>query len=573
MSSSTSDSSARSLQFSQVLARYLVACEQGQKINVNELLAEYPDFANSLRAFLATHEDLQRRVSGEVGKPGQDDSGNRTSRFEGKPPSHTTTDLTHSKLGSTPAALTETSLKLMPGTRFGDYELLEEIARGGMGVIFRARHLPLNRTVALKLILSGSMASAEDVARFQSEAEIVASLDHPAIVHVYEVGQIRGIHFFSMAYLSGGTLSDRVRGGPLEPRKAAEYVRRIAEAIAYAHERGVVHRDLKPSNVLLDAQGEPKVTDFGLAKRQSTQLGLTLTGQILGTPAYMAPEQAAGQHENFSPQLDVYALGAILYHLLTGKAPFRANNPIDIMLQVLDRDPDPVSQHNRQVPIVLQRICQRAMEKHVARRYHSAAELARDLEAFLKDEPIRWPQESWLHGMRCWWRREPMLLAHWYGIAVTLMISWSHWLIRHTEFTYVGKHSLTLLFWAGISWLLQKWMNRRPWRDTACVAWGATDVLLFTYVLQGVSPPRDSLLVGYAMLIVCSGLFLRVRYVTMMTISSLVGFGTLVAIEPEEFLRKPHHMAIFAACLSVIGMVVGALVRRVRALREYYEEK
>jgi serine/threonine-protein kinase len=442
-----------------------------------------------------------------------------------------------------------------------------------MGVIFRARHEPLNRTVALKLILSGSLATADDVARFRAEAEMVAGLDHPGIVHVYEVGSVRGIFFFSMTYLPAGTLSDRVRGGPLEPRKAAECVRRIAEAMAYAHEQGVVHRDLKPSNILFDAQGDPKITDFGLAKRRDASLHLTMTGQILGTPAYMAPEQAAGQQEDFSPQLDVYAIGAILYHLLTGRAPFRASNPIDIMLQVLDRDPDPVSQHNRQVPLALQRICQRAMEKRPSRRYASTVELARDLQSFLKDEPIRWPQETWLHGFQRWWRHEPILLAHWYGIAATLGISWSHYAVKHTDLSYVVHHSLTLLLWAAISWFLQKWMHRPQWRETACLTWGTFDVVLFTYVLHGVSPPRESLLVGYALLIVSSGLFLRVRYVTIMTILVLAGFSVLVTLAPTEFLEKPHHTAIFVACLGVIGMVVGALVRRVRALREYYEEE
>ena len=190
--------------------------------------------------------------------------------------------------------------------------LLEEIARGGMGVVYKATQVSLNRIVALKMILAGQLAGEEDVKRFHAEAEAAANLDHPGIVPIYEIGEHEGQHYFSMGYVDGESLADKIKDGPLPPREAAEYTRKVAEAVAFAHERGVIHRDLKPGNVLIDRNGEPKVTDFGLAKRIEGDSDLTATGQILGTPSYMPPEQAAGKIDEITESADVYSLGAIL---------------------------------------------------------------------------------------------------------------------------------------------------------------------------------------------------------------------------------------------------------------------
>ena len=211
---------------------------------------------------------------------------------------------------------------------FGEYELLEEIARGGMGVVFKARQVKLNRIVALKMILSGELAGEEEVQRFKTEAEAAANLDHPGIVPIYEIDEHQGQHYFSMGFVEGQSLADRVKDGPLPPREAAELVKKVAEAVAYAHEKGVIHRDLKPANVLLDANGEPRVTDFGLAKQVESDGDLTRTGAVMGTPSYMPPEQASGKTEEIGPQSDVYSLGAILYCVLTGRPPFQSANPI-----------------------------------------------------------------------------------------------------------------------------------------------------------------------------------------------------------------------------------------------------
>jgi WD40 repeat protein/tRNA A-37 threonylcarbamoyl transferase component Bud32 len=271
---------------------------------------------------------------------------------------------------------------------FGDYELLSEIARGGMGVVYKARQVNLNRVVALKMILSGNFASNEEVQRFRTEAEAAANLDHPGIVPIYEIGLHEGQHFFSMGYVDGCSLADRVRNGPLPPKEAAELTKKIAEAIAFAHSRNVIHRDLKPANVLLDQNREPKVTDFGLARKTDTDSGMTRTGAVMGTPSYMPPEQAAGKTNEVGPLSDVYSLGAILYCLLTGRPPLQAANAIDTLKQVMEKEPVSVSTLNPEIQRDLETICHKALQKEPKKRYESAKALADDLGRWQRGEPI-----------------------------------------------------------------------------------------------------------------------------------------------------------------------------------------
>ncbi len=273
--------------------------------------------------------------------------------------------------------------------RFADYELLHEVARGGMGIVYRARQVSLDRIVALKMILAGRLATDEDLQRFRTEAEAAGRLQHPNIVKVYEVGEAEGQHFFSMEFVEGKSLAQLVQdGGPLPGRNAARYVRLIARAMHHAHRQGILHRDLKPSNILIDAEDEPRVTDFGLAKRLGGDSEKTRTGMILGTPSYMSPEQAAGNIRDLGPACDIYGLGAILYDLLTGRPPFQADSPLETVRQVLDHDPVPPQLLNPNVDAVVDTICLKCLEKDPFRRYATADVLAEDLQRYLNDEPI-----------------------------------------------------------------------------------------------------------------------------------------------------------------------------------------
>jgi eukaryotic-like serine/threonine-protein kinase len=294
---------------------------------------------------------------------------------------------------------------------FGDYELIEEIARGGMGVVYKARQISLNRHVAIKMLLHGQFADAEFVQRFRAEAEAAGHLRHPNIIAIYEIGQENGQHFFSMEYVEGRDLASLVREQPLPARRAAEYVKIIAEAIHHAHQHGILHRDLKPSNVLIDMEGNLRVGDFGLAKRMGDNSDLTVTGQILGSPAYMPPEQARGKRSDVGRHSDVYSLGAILYCLTAGRPPFMADSMEKTLLQVLQTDVPPLRLLNPAVPRDLETICLKSLEKDPLKRYATAQDLADDLGHFLALEPIRARPVGLLGKSWRWCRRKPALAA------------------------------------------------------------------------------------------------------------------------------------------------------------------
>ena len=294
--------------------------------------------------------------------------------------------------------------------RFGDrYVLLEEIARGGMGVVHKARDLVLKRDVALKTIKSGELAGADEIRRFEVEAEAAAQLKHPNIVSIYEIGERDGQHYFTMELVDGQNLSALIREKAISPSLTAKYVRQIARGIHYAHRRGILHRDLKPSNVLVDGKHRVHVTDFGLAKRIETDSTLTATGQILGTPAYMPPEQASGQHDEVTIRSDVYSLGAILYELLTRRAPFEGESAIDVLMKVInDRPPDPRTL-NPDVPLDLETICLKCLEKDRSRRYETAQDVADDLRSFLRGDPVVARPLGQIERSWRWMRRRPAI--------------------------------------------------------------------------------------------------------------------------------------------------------------------
>lgn len=273
-----------------------------------------------------------------------------------------------------------------------DYELIEEIGRGGMGVVYRARQISLNRIVAIKTLLSGSVATSVNQLRFQSEAESAGGLDHPHIVSVFEIGESKSQPFFSMPYIEGTTLARRITQAPLTNREAAELLIPICRAVGYAHRNGILHRDLKPSNILIDRSGHPFVSDFGLAKRvhpaEATEESLTESGAILGTPGYMAPEQAAGERGEVSFLTDVYSLGAILYACMAGRPPFQAASPVDTLMMILEQEPPLPRLLNPQIDVDLEMIILKAMQKPADLRYTTPDALADDLQAYLNHEPI-----------------------------------------------------------------------------------------------------------------------------------------------------------------------------------------
>lgn len=364
----------------------------------------------------------------------------------------------------------ELSADLPRDPDFGDYELLEELGRGGMGVVYRARQQTLNRVVALKMILRGDLASPDDVARFRAEAEAAARLQHPHIVPVYEVGEHRGRPYFSMQLVEGVTLAQRLAEGPLPAQQSAEILLPVCRAIAEAHRHGVLHRDLKPSNILIDRSGRSFVTDFGLAKRIDTAGGgesLTNSGAILGTPGYMAPEQAAGQRGVVGPVSDVYSLGAILYAMLTGRPPFQAATPVDTLLLVLEQEPLPPRMLNPRADADLEMIALKCLQKPADLRYVSADALADDLRAFLQNEPIaaRSSQFSQIITRAFRETHHASILENW-GLlwmwhsavvfALCLITNTMQWSDIASRWPYVALWSLGVGTWAAIFWELRR---------------------------------------------------------------------------------------------------------------------
>ncbi len=355
---------------------YLKEVDAGRAPDPDAYAARYPDLATELRAFFAD----QRRF----------------------PP------LATPPHGPSPAPGED-----LTGRRFGDYELLREAARGGMGVVYEARQVSLNRVVALKMLRDSSFADAQDVLRFRTEVESAAALDHPNIVPVYEVGEEGGQRYFSMKFVAGGTLAGaagRFLDGGSSAKRQVELMSAVARAVHYAHQRGILHRDLKPANILLSEDGTPLVTDFGLARRAGDDGRLTLSGAVVGTPAYMAPEQAAGARD-VTTAADVFGLGAVLYHLLTGGPPSRGATLVETLLQARQGEPAPPRQLRPGVDRDLETICLKCLEKDPARRYAGADALADDLERFLRGEPIRARPAGAAERLLKWARRRPVVAA------------------------------------------------------------------------------------------------------------------------------------------------------------------
>lgn len=386
-----------------IYTEYVVRTELSQSVSHDELLSRFPQWRTDLEQLMEVH----RQVCG--------DTPVESSVVSGQRPSHT------------PNLVGD-------GRRVGNYELGKEIGRGGMGVVYRARQVGLNRDVALKMMLSGDFAGPRELMRFQREAEAVARLHHPNIVPIYEVGTHDGKPFYSMELVEGGRVDELLSQSPLTPRGAAELICRLARAVHYAHQRGIVHRDLKPSNVLLArsdrengivlgrsaaaAYYEPKITDFGLAKNLGGEVRHTHSGAVIGTPHYMSPEQARGESAAVGPASDIYSLGAILYESLTGQPPFHGNSPIDTIRQVVTSEPIAPVRLQSGLPFDLCTICLKCLEKSPGSRYASALDLADDLRRFLDGKPIRAKAVSTSEWIVKWARRHPTIAS----LAASLMV-------------------------------------------------------------------------------------------------------------------------------------------------------
>src|SRR5438067_4116054 len=324
----------------------------------------------------------------------------------------------------------------------GDYELLEEIGRGGQGVVFRARQKSLNRTVALKVISLGRWAGKAHLKRFRLEAEAAAHLEHPGIVPIHEVGERDGSCYFSMKFIEGGQLDEVARREPIPIRRAVELMANVARTVHYAHEHGILHRDIKPGNILLDAKGEPHLTDFGLARLLETESSVTQTLDVLGTPSYMAPEQAVGNNAAVSSATDVYGLGAVLYQLLTGQPPFAGGTTYETIKLLLDSEPRQPRLLNPKIDRDLSTICLKCLEKDPKRRYSSALALAEDLERWLKHEPISARHTGIFLRGRKWVRRNPTtagLMASLIALAAAVgVMIWKSELVRRPVTTGVA---------------------------------------------------------------------------------------------------------------------------------------
>ncbi len=444
----------------QVLAEYMRSRDHGTPVDREAILAKHPNIATALRGHFADEDALHEVIEG-LSQP---------------------TGVLADALSSLPVSC--------PQVVIGDYELLDEVGRGGMGVVYRARQRSLGRIVAVKMVLSRFLTNAADISRFRREAEAAANLRHPRIVAVHEVGEHDGQPYFSMDYIEGHSLAELARKSPLSARKAAEYVQKVAEAVEHAHQHGTLHRDLKPANILIDREGEPHVTDFGLAKRVEGESDLTIRGNWLGSPSYMPPEQASGNPSRIGPTSDIYALGATLYDLLTGRPPFRGETVAMTLVQVQQSEPVAPRLLNANVPRDLEVICVKCLEKEPERRYPTAAALAADLNRYLKGEPIAARPIGRLQRLWRWSNRKPtvaaltaaVILSLLLGTVVSLALAWQAHSLAHRADTYARQQEALRL----VSQSREALAEKNPQRSLF-LAYDAA----MTNLRHGEEPPQD----------------------------------------------------------------------------------
>ncbi|MBS0266817.1 MAG: serine/threonine protein kinase [Planctomycetes bacterium] len=542
----------------ELLQEYQLALRSGDASRCERWLAANPELAETARCLDALGEFSRDCLSS-------------TSRLDDVPATVEFPAGWHDAAAVRPVANSAVAAVATPSARlFGKYELLQEVGRGGMGVVFKARQRDLNRVVAIKMILSNQFAIESEVNRFYREARAAGSLRHPNIVAIHEIGEIDGQHYFAMDFIAGKSLAELTRSGPLDADHAARLLLSVARAVQFLHDHGIVHRDLKPSNILMDGGGTPYVTDFGLAKIFDEIGEATETGTTLGTPGYMSPEQAAGRVSEVTARSDVYGLGAVLYEMLTGRAPFREDSPHLTILQVLESEPTLPDKLNPRIPAEIQRICLKCLEKDPQQRYSQAADVAAELERYLRREPLEVrPAGAWHQFVR-WVRRETGLASRLAIMFAAILLTQFEHFFRHRAWDYHWEIKAAIISWACLAFVFQWFLRREKTAEFARIGWAVTDPLFLLYVLKN-AENIETILVGYPVIIATSGLWFRERLVMVSTLSCVVSYLTLLALRREP-IALIHYPVIFVAALLSIGAVISFQVQRLRTLSRYFDQ-
>lgn len=456
-----------------------------------------------------------------------------------------------------------TAAEPLCGRHLGPFLIGTELGRGGMGIVYQAHHEGLGRDVALKLLTAGAYASAEQRRRFVAEARLAARVRHPGIVAIHDAGELDGQLYLAMELVAGDDLAARLQAGPLAPTEAAATMATVARAVQHLHESGIVHRDLKPANVLLDRSGVPRLADFGLARDGATADGPTATGAVLGTPEYMAPEQAAGRVRDIDARTDVYGLGAILYAMVTGRPPFGGDTRMLVVMNVLEREPVPPRRHDPRIPVPLERICLRCLEKDPARRYGSAAAVADDLDAWLRGDRIAPPRGGPLHRLGRVLRRYPAAGFRLAGIVGALAVVAARCVTDPATLAFYRPVAAGLMLW-GAGTVAWEWLGlRRPearWTGHAFVLTDAVFVTALLALAEGVESP---LVAVHPVLVGASGLWLDRRLVRVAAAASLTGYAILLAAAGADTRwNVAAIVAILIVCTAAItDLQVGRLRR------------
>ncbi len=450
---------------------------------------------------------------------------------------------------------------------FGDYTIVEEIGRGGMGVVFLATHNRLKRNVALKLLREGPLASDSNRNRFHQEATAAAQVHESGIVQVFESGEIFGQSYFAMELVKGCNLRQRVADGPLDPKIAARYLVEVARAVQHLHDSGILHRDLKPSNILIDENDNAKVTDFGLARRYTGTSHDTYTEAIMGTPGYLSPEQASGRGDLMGKWTDVHGLGAILYCILTGRAPFRGDSMMDTLLDAMQSEPPSPRKLIPDIPKALEAICLKCLEKAPARRYASAAMLADDLERFLDSKPVHANVAGFGYWARHLIHRERLFVFHLVCLTLVAVSQFSHYL-QSGEWSDLFV-TVLMLPWILICLFIALCNRHGVSLNATSMSWGIVDAVFLTLIFLVVDGVGNQAVTCYAMTIVVAGLTLRQKPVVASTLAAMVGYLILIL---DSLYWHTNRAAPFDRTFIVevvflgLGTVVAYQVHRTRLL-------